>query len=237
MNRTRAMAWDVDGTLVDSEPLHLRALQSVCDAHGVDITDFGDTPFVGVAIGDVWRLLAPRFACKFEQQTDNAERAFRRAVTRYYLEHSSEVRVLPGARQALEHLSSLGVSLAAVSNSERPIVLANLRTIGVLDLFQVVVSLDDVGQPKPAAEPYLRALATLAVPAREAWAVEDSVSGARSARAAGLRVLIVGEDELAQGDQRLNDLRDFQQWWTTTGSQSCLALHESTQLATTGENE
>jgi hypothetical protein len=50
-------------------------------------------------------------------------------------------------------------------------------------------------------------------------------------------VLIVGEDELAQGDQRLNDLRDFQQWWTTTGSQSCQAHHEITQLATTGENE
>jgi HAD superfamily hydrolase (TIGR01509 family) len=237
MNRTRAMAWDVDGTLVDSEPLHLRALQSVCDAHGVDITDYGDTPFVGVAIGDVWRLLAPRFARKFEKQTDNPEGEFRRAVTRYYLEHSSEVRVLPGARQALEHLSSLGVALAAVSNSERPIVLANLKTIGVLDLFQVVVSLDDVGQPKPAAEPYLRALAAMAVPAREAWAVEDSVSGARSARAAALRVLIVGEDELAQGDQRINDLRDFQQWWTTTGSQSRPAQHESTQLATTGENE
>jgi HAD superfamily hydrolase (TIGR01509 family) len=237
MNRTRAMAWDVDGTLVDSEPLHLRALQSVCDAHGVDISDFGDTPFVGVAIGDVWRLLAPRFASKFEQQTDCAEGQFRRAVTQYYLEHSSEVRVLPGARQALEHLSSLGVALAAVSNSERPIVLANLRTIGVLDLFQVVVSLDDVEQPKPAAEPYLRALTTMAVPVRQAWAVEDSVSGARSARAAGLRVLIVGEDELAQGDQRLNDLRDFQQWWTTTGSQSRPAQHESTQLATTGENE
>jgi HAD superfamily hydrolase (TIGR01509 family) len=237
MNRTRAMAWDVDGTLVDSEPLHLRALQSVCDAHGVDISDFGDTPFVGVAIGDVWRLLAPRFASKFEQQTDYAEGQFRRAVTQYYLEHSSEVRVLPGARQALEHLSSLGVALAAVSNSERPIVLANLRTIGVLDLFQVVVSLDDVEQPKPAAEPYLRALATMAVPVRQAWAVEDSFSGARSARTAGLRVLIVGDDELAQGDQRLNDLRDFQQWWTTTGSQSRPVQHESTQLATTGENE
>ena len=237
MNRTRAMAWDVDGTLVDSEPLHLRALQSVCDAHGVDITDFGDTPFVGVAIGDVWRLLATRFESKFVQQADNAEGEFRRAVTQYYLEHSSEVRVLPGARQALEHLSSLGVSLAAVSNSERPIVLANLRRIGVLDLFQVVVSLDDVRQPKPAAEPYLRALAKMAVPAGEAWAVEDSVSGARSARAAGIRVLIVGENELAQGDQRLNDLRDFQQWWASSGSQSCPTQHEITELATNGENE
>jgi HAD superfamily hydrolase (TIGR01509 family) len=237
MNRTRAAAWDVDGTLVDSEPLHLRALQSVCEAHGVDITDYGDTPFVGVAIGDVWRLLANRFEGKLEQQTGNAEPEFKRAVTRYYLEHASEVRVLPGAKQALEHLSSLGVALAAVSNSERPIVMANLETLGVLDLFQVVVSLDEVRQPKPAAEPYLRALAAMRVPAREAWAVEDSPSGARSARAAGLRVLIVGEDQLAQGDQRLQDLCEFPRWWTTSGSQSYPALHAVTQLAAYGENE
>lgn len=237
MNRSHAAAWDVDGTLVDSEPLHLRALQSVCDACGVDITDHGDTPFIGVAIGDVWRLLATRFESKLEQQTGNAEREFRRAVTRYYLEHASEVRVLPGARQALEHLSRLGVSLAAVSNSERQIVLANLRTIGALNLFQVVVSLDDVKQPKPAAEPYLRALASMGVPAGQAWAVEDSLGGARSARAAGLRVLIVGENLFAQGDQRLQDLRDFPRWWTTSGEQSCPALNEFKQIDFSGVNE
>jgi len=237
MNRTRAAAWDVDGTLVDSEPLHLRALQSVCAAYGVDITDYGNTPFVGVAIGDVWRLLANRFEGKLEQQTGNAEPEFKRAVTRYYLEHASEVRVLPGAKQALEHLSGLGVSLAAVSNSERPIVMANLETLGVLDLFQVIVSLDEVRQPKPAAEPYLRALAAMRVPAREAWAVEDSPGGARSARAAGLRVLIVGEDQQAQGDQRLEDLSEFPRWWTTSGAQSYPAVHELTHLATMGEKE
>lgn len=237
MNRTRAVAWDVDGTLVDSEPLHLRALQSVCDAHGVDITDYGDTPFVGVAIADVWRLLANRFKGKLEPQTGNAESEFKRAVTRYYLAHASEVRVLPGAKQALEHLSGLGVSLAAVSNSERPIVIANLETVGVLDLFQVVVSLDEVTQPKPAAEPYLRALAAMDVSARESWAVEDSPSGARSARAAGLRVLIVGEDQLAQGDKRLQNLREFPRWWATSGAQSYPALHAVTHLATLGENE
>lgn len=237
MTPIRAVAWDVDGTLVDSEPLHLRALQSVCDAHGVDITDHGVTPFVGVAIGDVWRLLAPRFEGKLEQSTGNAEREFRRAVTRYYLDHAEEVRVLPGARRALEHLSRLGVALAAVSNSERPIVLANLKTVGALDLFQVVVSLDEVRQPKPAAEPYTQALAALGMPAREAWAVEDSPSGARSARAAGLRVLIVGQDPQAQGDQRLHDLLDFPLWWTTSGAQRHPALREDTRLAANGVDE
>lgn len=56
MTAVRAVALDVDGTLVDSEPLHLRALQAACRAHDVDISDHGPAPFIGVAIGDVWRL-------------------------------------------------------------------------------------------------------------------------------------------------------------------------------------
>ena len=51
---TPAVAWDVDGTLVDSEPLHLQALQAVCRAHGVDLSDFGPAPFVGVAAPLGW---------------------------------------------------------------------------------------------------------------------------------------------------------------------------------------
>ena len=237
MNRMRAVAWDVDGTLVDSEPLHLRALQSVCDANGVNITDHGTTPFIGVAIMDVWRLLEPRFKGKLGQKTGNAEREFRQAVTQHYLALASEVRVLPGASQALEHLSKGGVALTAVSNSERPIVLANLRAVGALDLFRAIVSLDDVRQPKPAAEPYARALAALGVQAREAWAVEDSHSGAQSARAAGLRVLIVGEDPKAQGEQRLHNLLDFPQWWTSSGAQGHQTLSEVTRLAVQGVDE
>ena len=237
MNRMRAVAWDVDGTLVDSEPLHLRALQSVCDANGVNITDHGTTPFIGVAIMDVWRLLAPRFKGKLGQKTGNAEREFRQAVTQHYLDHANEVRVLPGARQALEHLSRCGVALTAVSNSERPIVLANLRALGALDLFQAIVSLDDVRQPKPAAEPYTQAIAAMGVQAREAWAVEDSPSGARSARAAGLRVLIVGKDPKAQGEQRLHSLLDFPQWWTSSGAQGDQAPSEITRLAVHGVDE
>jgi beta-phosphoglucomutase-like phosphatase (HAD superfamily) len=57
------------------------------------------------------------------------------------------------------------------------------------------------------------------VPARQAWAIEDSPSGARSARAAGLRVLVVGNDPQAQGDQRLPGLADFVSWWPSARGQ------------------
>lgn len=223
----RAVAWDVDGTLVDSEPLHLEALLATCRAHSVDISDFGPTPFVGVAVADVWCALAPRFK-------KMSEREFRAAVTRHYLERAHSVRALPGAVEALEHLARLNVLMAAVSNSERAIVNANLRAIGVRELFRAFVTLDDVRQPKPAAEPYTRALDALGVLAQEAWAVEDSDSGARAARAAGLRVLVVGSQAGAQGDHALPGLLEFPRWWQSHTAHP--GAEVNTRLAATGVN-
>lgn len=226
-----AVAWDVDGTLVDSEPLHLRALQAVCQAHGVDIRDHGPTPFIGVAIADVWQQLAPRFARALGHHPDGGEREFRAGVTAHYLAHAHEVRVLPGARAALEYLARTGVVQAAVSNSERAIVVANLRTVGAHAAFSAIVSLDDVQQPKPAPEPYTRALSMLGVPAESAWAVEDSPSGARSARAAGLQVLVVGDDPQARGEYRLPGLTQFVPWWQSIASRGLAAPHDITRQA------
>jgi len=226
-----AVAWDVDGTLVDSEPLHLRALQAVCQVYGMDIRDHGATPFIGVAIADVWQQLAPGFARALGHYPDGGEQAFRAGVTAYYLDHVHEVRVLPGVREALEYLARTGVVQAAVSNSERAIVLANLRAVGAHTAFSAIVSLDDVQQPKPAPEPYLKALAMLGVPARATWAVEDSPSGSHSARAAGLPVLLVGDNEQAHGEYRLPDLTQFVPWWQSIGSRGQAVAHESTRQA------
>ncbi len=236
MSRPLAVAWDVDGTLVDSEPLHLEALQATCREHGVDISDYGPAPFVGVAIADVWQALAPRFAARLGEDPVAAGRVFRNAVTGHYLARVDTLRVLPGALEALEHLARRGVALAAVSNSDRAIVEANLRAMGAQQFFGATVSLDDVLRPKPAPEPYLRALAALGVPAQAAWAVEDSATGARSARAAGLRVLVVGGAQPAEGDHRLPGLAGFARWWEAQGAAAPGAVDIDRRLAANGVN-
>ena len=57
----QAVIWDVDGTLIDSEPLHLEALLAVCDRHRVDISDLSDDHFIGVNLFGVWNALRERF--------------------------------------------------------------------------------------------------------------------------------------------------------------------------------
>ena len=56
-----AIAWDVDGTLIDSEPTHLKALLATCTAHRVDISDLADDAFVGVSLHGVWEAIGARF--------------------------------------------------------------------------------------------------------------------------------------------------------------------------------
>jgi HAD superfamily hydrolase (TIGR01509 family) len=213
-----AIAWDVDGTLVDSEPLHLQALQAVCAAHAVDLSEFGPTPFIGVGIHEVWRLLAPRFGAALGKGDAAREAAFRGAVAEHYQAGVARLRPMPGAVKALQTLAGLGVPMGAVSNSERTIVEANLRAIGAREMMRFVITLDDVVQAKPAAEPYQRAAAALALPPNKVVAVEDSASGLLSAHAAGLRTLVlVGHANPSPWQQAaehtLQTLHDLLPWW------------------------
>ena len=85
MTGFRAVAWDIDGTLVDSEPLHQRALQQTCAALGVDLSDLADDTFRGIHMHDVWEALKPRFPESVSRD------AWLAAVERFYVEHASEV--------------------------------------------------------------------------------------------------------------------------------------------------
>ena len=213
-----AIAWDVDGTLVDSEPLHLQSLQEVCAAHAVDLSEFGPAPFIGVGIHEVWRLLAPRFGAALGSVDAARQAAFCAAVAEHYRAGAASLRPMPGAVEVLQNLAALGVPMGAVSNSERAIVDANLRAVGARELMRFVITLDDVVQAKPHAEPYQRAAAALAMPPHKVVAVEDSASGLQSARAAGLRtVLLIGHALPSPWQQAaehgLLTLHDLLPWW------------------------
>lgn len=183
MNGLRAVAWDIDGTLVDSEGLHHRALLATCAAHGVDISDLPEELFRGVHMFDVWDTLRARFPEGIEREAWLAE------VERYYVARASEVVQSPGAVEAIRTLAARGVAQACVSNSGRSIVDANLDALGVRGIIAFSISLDDVSAGKPDPEPFRQAARRFGLPAPAVVAVEDSVAGARSARGAGLFVV------------------------------------------------
>ncbi len=84
-----AVAWDVDGTLIDSEPLHHEALVAVCAAFGADLSTVSGETFRGIHMGDVWTMLAPRLSPEAD------EASWLAAIIDYYVAHRDRLRPIP----------------------------------------------------------------------------------------------------------------------------------------------
>jgi HAD superfamily hydrolase (TIGR01509 family) len=183
MSLFRAVAWDIDGTLIDSEPLHQRGLVAASADMGVDLSDLDPEAFRGVHARDIWKALEPRFAASAKFETWIA------GIESYYVAHAKELEPNPGAVEAMRELAARGVAQACVSNSGRTIVDANIEALGIGKIIAFSLSLDDVSSGKPDPEPFREAARRLGVAPQATVAVEDSGAGARSARAAGLYVV------------------------------------------------
>jgi len=210
----RAVAWDIDGTLIDSEPLHHRALLAASLALGTDLSDLPDQAFRGIHMHAVWNLLRPRL------RKDLTREDWLRAIDEHYAENLDALVPIVDAVATVRALDAMGVPQACVSNSGRAVVDANLAALGIAGIIRFSISFDDVTEGKPSPQPYLLACERLGLPPGEVVAVEDSRSGALSARRAGL--VVVGYtpqgEPLEDVDASISDFTQFaglaRKWWT-----------------------
>lgn len=210
----RAVAWDIDGTLIDSEPLHHRALLAASLALGTDLSDLPDQAFRGIHMHEVWNLLRPRL------RKDLTREDWLRAIDEHYAANLDALIPIVDAVATVRALDEMGVPQACVSNSGRAVVDANLAALGIVDIVRFSISFDDVTEGKPSPQPYLLACEKLGLPPGEVVAVEDSRSGALSARRAGL--VVVGytpqDAPLEDVDASISDFMQFaglaRKWWT-----------------------
>ncbi len=180
----RAVAWDVDGTLVDSEPLHHRALVAATLAFGIDLSDLPEQHFRGIHMGDVWTALRARLPPALQE----AEWLY--AITSHYIADRGVLKPLPGAVETIAALAIREVPQACVSNSHRAIVEANLDALGISHFMAFTIAFDDVAAGKPDPEPYRIAARRFGLAPAAVLAVEDSEAGLISAAAAGLHVAL-----------------------------------------------
>ncbi|GLS23145.1 haloacid dehalogenase [Labrys miyagiensis] len=206
----KAVAWDIDGTLADSEPLHEKVLFEVCQHFGADISDLPPDHFRGVHMGDVWAELKGRFS------PDTSEEAWQEAIIDTYVEKRAGIRVMDGALETVKALAAAGIRQGCVSNSSRRIVDANVEALGIAGYLDFSISLDDVERGKPDPEPYAQACHRFGLAPGEVLAVEDSFAGFSSATGAGLVTAfyapagggIEGADHVITDLRRVRDLID-----------------------------
>lgn len=180
-----AVVFDMDGVLLDSEPLHLAALNRVIGEEGHSYDHEQNRRFVGASLADTWT-------------TVHAELSLAWPLEHYYRRYDDEVlqvlrtetlRPLPGVSELLEALMGLESKIGLATQSHRLWVEATLAGLSLNGVFAAVVTGDSVARGKPYPDLYLRACELLGADPRQSLAIEDSLPGARSARAAGMRVV------------------------------------------------
>lgn len=179
----KAVLWDMDGTLVDSEPVHHAALARAMTAAGFPISVAQAASYIGIPMEGIHARLVEETGLTLGY----AELADRTYAA--YLEVAPTLQRRPGAVEAWTALAAAALPQAIVSNADRIILQANLRAAGLARPGLISVAINDVVAGKPDPEPYLRAAYLLGIAPADCLVIEDTTIGAAAGHAAGMRVV------------------------------------------------
>lgn len=186
MPRDFSLLFDLDGTLANTDALHLRAFQEILRGSAAEIDErFYHSNIVG-------RTNAHIIAEAFPDASAEQRQFLAARKEHLYRSSLTDVRAVPGASEILEWVRENGLRCAVVTTSPRESAEAVLDVLGLRKFFSLLVTGDDVERGKPDPLPYLTALRKLEISAEEAVAFEDSLSGVSSACAAGLTTVGLG---------------------------------------------
>jgi HAD superfamily hydrolase (TIGR01509 family) len=177
----RAVVFDMDGVLADSEPTYLKAANVVLAPLGKHVSEEQNRLFIGTSVRNTWAKIMQlldlpgdldEYVCRYNEVLVSLL--------------SRPRPTLPGVRELLGELERRGLPRALVTSSWQGWVDALLGAIGLIGAFPVVVTEEQVENAKPAPEPFLKAATLLGIEPTACVAVEDTPSGIQAAKAAGM---------------------------------------------------
>ena len=176
----QALLFDLDGTIAETDSLHLPTWVDTLEPYGVEVDEqvYRDS-ISGRSTGEVVRALLPDL-------TDEEGKSIGEAKEASFRERASGLEPLPGLVEFVERGRERRMQIALVTNAPGENVEAILLALKLRDFFDTVVLADEVEAVKPDPAPYTAALKKTGAPAEKALAFEDSVSGISSSVAAGI---------------------------------------------------
>lgn len=180
--------FDLDGVLVDSEPIHFRAANRVLARYGQSIDEPTYRRFIGLGERATWTIWREEHGLP-----DAVEHLLELHTAARLEEIRIGVPVIYDAHQLARRLHEAGMPLAIASSSTRLVIDALLHALGLDEVFRTRISGEDanVRASKPAPDIYLEAAVRIGVPAHNCLAIEDSAPGVSAAAQAGMHVVAV----------------------------------------------
>ena len=206
----RGIIFDFDGVLIDSEPLYMRSVNMIlaeCDAPQLSRDEYQE--HIGSTAKLTWEALTERnnFPDPASSYPDRDEVILEELLR-------DELQLRPEAEALLAKIADVGVKRGLATASRRKWMSLKLEKLGLVDYFDAAVCSTDVRRTKPAPDIYLKAAELMDLPTDDAVAIEDSPSGIRSAKAAGIRTIGLRTDmttglDLSHADEIIHNLQEF----------------------------
>lgn len=182
----RAVIFDMDGVIVDSEPYSMQALIDILRQYGVEPTENDLRRSYGRRIRDDFLDYFSRYGV-----TADVNIAIAHKDARYYHLAAGHLQPFPGVMPLLKRLRDQGYRLALASSGDRVKVAFGMQALKLHRTFEAIVSGDDVAHSKPDPEIYLTAAQRLGVSPVECVAIEDAPAGVEAAKRAGMCCIAV----------------------------------------------
>jgi beta-phosphoglucomutase family hydrolase len=206
---TKAVIFDMDGVIVDSEPLHYESEKRVLSRLGFEFPREIHRKYIGYANEhDFWRDLQKEYGVSLNIQTLIMEKQD------YFFKHLSRINVIEPALTLLEKLQKAAVPTALASSSSYELIQKILEKFSLKPFFSVIQSGDDVENGKPEPDIFLLTAKRLGIHPEECIVIEDSLNGVKAGHAAGMTVVVVPNEytemlDFSLADYRLESLEEF----------------------------
>ena len=174
--------FDMDGVLIDSQPLHYEIDMAVLEACGLQATIDMVTPYTGVSNPDRWPQYKEKLGLgESVERLIELQEMFMREIF-----NASGLVAIEGIPELLQTLKYMGIPRGVASSSSHELIEMVLERVGIREYFGLIISGEDVKNGKPAPDIYLKAAKAFDLPPENCIAIEDSPAGMLSAKNAGM---------------------------------------------------
>lgn len=197
----KAFIFDMDGVIIDSEPLHFEVDLITARHFGADMNKEDLERFVGMTNPEMWAIIRKEHGISHAVEEIIAfqlQRKIRRV-------DETDIEPIAGIRELLKELRGRGIAIGLASSSPRTFIEAVLAKFGIREYFDCVISGEEVPSGKPEPDIYLEAASQLGVPPEDCVVLEDSRNGVLAAKRAGMRCIGFANPNSGNQDLSLAD--------------------------------